>query len=108
MCPGYSFETSKTTPIFIFPNFEDTSTDCVSVDFYQLEIQIFDGPLNAYKSNRVKFEQPYTARYFRVYPKTKYREYCMQMEFYGCTPGKGKDPIRSTLYKYIFSYTAYK
>ena len=56
----------------------------------------------------MKFEQPYTARYFRVYPKTKYREYCMQMEFYGCTPGKGKDPIRSTLYKYIFSYTAYK
>ena len=38
MCPGYSFETSKTTPIFIFPNFEDTSTDCVSVEFYQLEI----------------------------------------------------------------------
>ena len=29
-----------------------------------------------------------TAQYFRIYPKTKFQNYCMQLELRGCFPGK--------------------
>lgn len=55
-----------------------------------LHFQTFPGIQTVGESQRNDLQKAITAQYFRIFPKEYEQMVCMQSEFYGCIPEKGK------------------